>query len=512
MSVAAAIIVGLLWYGIWAAVAFGALLFLATATPAAVGPVSGALLIMTLYWQLIPMMMASAGMSLDLNKLKCYPIPTRDLFTIEVLLRVTASGEMLLVLLGAAIGVLFNPNLRAWGAIAVIPFAAMQMLLSLGIRDIVSRLLSRRRLRELSMLIFILIFMLPRILVRDSAVGKWFLSQVRATGFSGDVPLWPFTAAGHFLLNQDVGIATIALSGWTAIAFLFARWQFNRTLVFDVDAARSAGESRAKSARISFMERLYRLPSTILRDPLGALIEKEMRYLARAPQFRMMILMGCVFGLVISRGPFRETPALWAPNYLVIATAYSLLLIGTVCIWNAFGFDRSAVQIYFLAPIPFSKVLIAKNIAAAAWIGFQLLMLTTLSAILRFPLSVGRVAEAAGAVTVIVLLLFAVGNYVAVSNPRPMDPEIAMRTRSAGGMQLLILLVYPLTFVPIAMAYFARWAFSSNAAFFGTLTVLAAIAFVVYRVALDSAARQAEEQKEQFVAALSAGSTPIAGS
>jgi len=41
------------------------------------------------------------------------------------------------------------------------------------------------------------------------------------------------------------------------------------------------------------------------------------------------------------------------------------------------------------------------------------------------------------------------------------------------------------------------------------LSILGAIAFVVYRVALDSTVRHAEERKEQMVAALSAGYTPI---
>ena len=37
---------------------------------------------------------------LDLRRIKAYPIPTRELFTIEVLLRATAAMEMLIVLLG----------------------------------------------------------------------------------------------------------------------------------------------------------------------------------------------------------------------------------------------------------------------------------------------------------------------------------------------------------------------------------------------------------------------------
>ncbi|MFN9300703.1 MAG: hypothetical protein ACK6DZ_23740, partial [Acidobacteriota bacterium] len=40
-----------------------------------------------LYWQIVPVFMASTGMSLDARKLIVYPVPERELFTIEVLLR-----------------------------------------------------------------------------------------------------------------------------------------------------------------------------------------------------------------------------------------------------------------------------------------------------------------------------------------------------------------------------------------------------------------------------------------
>ena len=42
-------------------------------------------------------------------------------------------------------------------------------------------------------------------------------------------------------------------------------------------------------------------------------------------------------------------------NYLTVVSVYSLLLLSEVCFWNSFGFDRSAAQIYFLAPVPFRR-------------------------------------------------------------------------------------------------------------------------------------------------------------
>ncbi len=53
------------------------------------------------------------------------------------------------------------------------------------------------------------------------------------------------------------------------------------------------------SRRSWWIEWFYRLPSALLKDPLGALIEKEFRFLVRSPRFRLVFLMGFTFGLVI---------------------------------------------------------------------------------------------------------------------------------------------------------------------------------------------------------------------
>ena len=86
----------------------------------------GGLLLVFLYWQVVPLLMAATGASLDLRKLQAYPIPVSQLFSIEVMLRVTAAIEMLLVLLGIAAGILLNPRLPKWCALAVAALHGVQ--------------------------------------------------------------------------------------------------------------------------------------------------------------------------------------------------------------------------------------------------------------------------------------------------------------------------------------------------------------------------------------------------
>ena len=85
-----------------------------------------------------------------------------------------------------------------------------------------------------------------------------------------------------------------------------------------------------------------------------------------------------------------------------------------------------------------------------------------------------------------------------------------MRTRTGRGAQFLVLLVYPLSLAPAALAYFARWAFTSQLAFYGVLAVMGVIAAVVYSVAMESAVGLAAERQEKMVTQLSEGVSPVA--
>ncbi|HEY6790590.1 MAG TPA: hypothetical protein VI365_25110, partial [Trebonia sp.] len=113
-----------------------------------------------------------------------------------------------------------------------------------------------------------------------------------------------------------------------------------------------------------FMDRIFRLPSRFLLDPIAVLVEKELRTLARIPRFRLVYAMSCFFGIVLYLPSLKRghTDTFFHQNALPFMALYGLLMLGQITYWNAFGFDRSAAQGYFSWPIRFRDVLIAKNI------------------------------------------------------------------------------------------------------------------------------------------------------
>jgi len=93
---------------------------------------------------------------------------------------------------------------------------------------------------------------------------------------------------------------------------------------------------------------------------------------------------------------------------------------------------------------------------------------------------------------------------------RAVNPATSFRSGAAGRVQAMLFVIYPVASIPAGLAYIARWATGSEAAFFGVLAFDALVAMIVYRIALQSAAEAAERLKESMIAALSAGEGPIA--
>jgi ABC-2 type transport system permease protein len=508
-GVAWSAVVGVGWYGFWLLAAISTARL--AANPANLGTMkavlTGGLLLVFLYWQVVPLLMAATGASLELRKLKVYPIPASQLFSIEVMLRVTAAVEMLLIVMGLAFGILLNPAMPKWTALALAPYIFFNLFLAVGLRDLVVRILAHKRIREVAFLLLMICAGLPQLLMLRAPGGGRGLRALMGDAWIG----WPWTATANLMERELIEQSLAIVLAWALAAALFGYWQFKTSLSFD---AQAASATAARSPRPDgLVERFFRLPSLLFRDPLAALIEKEIRFLVRSPRFRLVFLMGFTFGAVIclplTLGRGGVGKAVLGANYLTAVSVYSLLLLSGVCFWNSFGFDRSAAQFYFLAPVPFARVLIGKNLSAVFFILVEISAVTIVCAFLGMPLSISRLAEAYSVAGVLTIFLLGVGNLLSVHQARAVDPATSFRSSAAGRVQAMLFVIYPLASIPAGLAYLARWAFDSEAAFFAVLAFDAVVATIVYRIALQSAVDAADRLKESMIAALSAGDGPI---
>jgi ABC-2 type transport system permease protein len=494
------------WFGLWTILA--AALGLVAGSPDARSMLEealpGALFLACVLWQVVPLLMASQGASLEMKKLLVYPIPPGQLFVVDVALRVTSGMEMILLIAGLAVGLVSNSAVPLKVAPAVfVLFVLFNLLLASGLRQQLERLMVRRRLGEFLVLLLMSASALPQLLMVTGVPAP-----LRRVGLVLTGAWWPWSAAAHLALGHASANAALTLLAWTAVAWTCGRWQFAQNLRRDWDAASPASAPPARNRTLR--DSVYELPSRFLPDPLAALVGKEVRSLVRSPRFRLVFLMGFTFGVVIFLPTMlRHGAGAISSHRLTMVSAYSLLILGDVVFWNVFGFDRSAAQLYFLTPCPFPLALAGKNVAAAVFVLLEVSGVGVVWALLRMPMNPDMIAEAYAVTIVLSLYLLGAGNLASISYPRPVNPERSTGAVSSGRARALLLLAYPLLALPVLLAYGAEYAFRSRPAFYVVLAFAAALGAAFYWVALGSAAAKVERCREQFLQSLSQSEGPV---
>ncbi len=516
------ILTAVVWYGFWCFAACWAGFYAAFADEAALRyalPIG--LAGICFYWQAMPVVSASMGSALDLRKLLLYPIPHQELFLVELVLRLMTGLEMAMVLAGGALGLLAN---RTTGGLEALPrvagatllFVAFNLLLASGTRSLLERLLSKRKVRELVALLMALLWMGPRVLMRAGFRPEWLHAAGAGAGAFG----LPWSAAARAFLpaaplatHREAGsmwLVWLSLCAWTLAAGWFGRSQFGRNLRYDALAAQATSLKPAPGRTQFWRDALYRIPALLWRDPLAAIVEKELRTLARSARFRMVFVMGFSFGLMVwlpARSNMHGDS--FSRNFLTLVCVYAMTLIGQVTYWNCFGLDRSAALFYFAAPQPLSRVLLGKNIACLFFVYLETLVLAGITLALRMSFAPGQLAETLMVVTICAMYLMALGNISSVRYPRALSPERMGRGGSGNRGQVLVMLLYPLVLLPVILAYMARWTLGSETAFLAVLAAAAAIGGILYWLGMESAVATAAAQRQNILQELCRDGGPV---
>ena len=510
-------ILSLLWYGLFVALAV-ALVRLIPEVP--LGDVRYwmpvGLLGVFAFWQLLPLFTLSSGWSLQLNKLQIYPVPTSSLFGIEVFLRITGAPEMIFVVTGAVIGLLRHPAVPLWAPPSLwLLFIPFSLFLSLAVRELVLHSFNRKGFRELFAVLLVSIGVVPQLLL----AGKHSVDP-RYVHFARN-PFTPWHSFAEFSAGRASVVNLLAMIGWTGLAYVLARWQFEKSLVQEdgFNSGRSVGgtsvvSASGRSSRESVRQRLIAIPSRLFADPFGALLQKEFQTLLRMPRFRVILGMACLFSVMIfipillngitgGRNTFINN------NFLAVVTLYGVLMMSDSVLLNVFGFDRRATQIYFLAPVPLKTVLQAKNLAAITFIVFQSVVVMLFATLMHIRITVFNVIDAVCAAAVVSVFFLCVGNLMSVSMARPMDPTQTFKKQAGGKMQLWFLLCSLGMFLLVGFGFLARWALQSDWALPGVLAVELVIGLVAYHIATESAVERAFRERERIIDTLSKGASPV---
>lgn len=424
---------------------------------------------------------------------------------------------MILLLLGLWIGLLTggtsHPGLMTAG---IVLFALFNILFSAGIRNMVERIFQRRILREIVLISMVTLTVLPQMLAFSEKARD--LAR-RAIANETEAPYWLFPSG----LAAHIGLGRASAGDWALLLLMLVAAAFFGYLLFRsscrLTSASTAGEQappmRGLRKDLTWLQRLARLPSRAFPDPLGALMEKEIKYLWRSPRFRLPFFMGFTFGVLAwvpimlrVQGPVGEWMQQSAVSFI---TLYALLLLGPVMFLNRFGFDRGATRFYFWMPIQFEQLLLSKNLATAVYGFFELALVSAICWAVGLPVGPPQIVEGFVVTSVALLYLLMVGNHMSVRFPVPSNPDRVSRAGASHGLRAAVqFLFFPLSLTPILFAFLWRFALDSPSGFFWMMIAAGVLGAMLYVATFLSAAGYGQRNRETLIGYLSMGEGPMA--
>ncbi len=415
---------------------------------------------------------APPGLSFDPASLIRFPLSFPRYLLVRLLLGLlsvsTIAGTC--ALLAAAVGVsIASPSLAPLAFAATLALAATNMLFTRMVFAWVDRWLSTRRAREF-FTAFIILFSIGIQYLNPTftSMGRHqTLAQQQAKIDNGLRVYHWFAPALHSLppglaalaLERDAAsqpgpaLLLVAAVLVFALAFLaiFA-WRMQREYRGESLSEVSSQPALPPAPRLS-TPALAEVPKPSLLSPvLTALLTKEWIYIRRNPAqyYGLLAPLAMVFLFAARMG--RYGTGMLFPA----AAAYSLLGVSALA-YNVLGLDANGVQFYFLSPVSFHSILLAKNLFHFAIPAVQLVLLYLL---LLFT------AGAPGPLLTLSVLCWAVfatlinvtvGNLRSITAPKKVDPAKISR-RQASQLSALLALAIMLVVIGLgaAILFFSR--------------------------------------------------------
>lgn len=466
------------------------------------------------FWQLFPVMASAFAENVDFSALLRFPLS----FPAYALVRVvfgasdpsTLVGSLWLLAIAAGVAIA-RVSLLPLAVLVCLIFAFFNLFLARAIFSWFERWLATRRAREIMGVVFLAVVIsfqfIGPVAGHFSRSGQHPLQFLVLEVLPYERLLPPglaaaalaYGGAANFLLASATTLllAAYALGMlWLLVVRLAAQYSGEN---LGEAAARPAGPVQKAGVRAG-----WSLPG--LSGRVSAIIEKEFHYLSRSGPVLFTLIMPVVVLLIFRFSPGRpghgESFLVRAPDYAFpVGAAYSMLLLTNI-LYNALGADGAGIQAFFLLPIRFHEILLAKNIFYGGVVAAEMLIVWTGTALIFRPPSAGvALATLAGAVFAFLTNL-AAGNLLSLYTPKRFDTAVLGRQRlptatvfATLGIQAVVIGLGALVFF-LSIQWASIWV--AALALFG----LAGLALGGYLISLRSVDRIALSRRENLLAEL----------
>lgn len=463
-----------------------------------------------LLWATLPLSIG-ASRQFDPGNLLLYPISLQKLFAIDLISEIASIQSIFAIPAIVAIGIgagLAQENLIGGILISVVA-AAFGISLSKWVATSIGALVRRKRTRG---------EMLLALIGAAVGLGGALFGQVAPSliRYVGSIPGLRWTPPGALALALTRGLregntGTYVLSLAIVIAYtvglvVLTFWLARRAVL-------SAGRARRARVAKPIQEEGYigwNIP--VVSEQLAAIIEKELRYIMRNAQVKMMALMPLILIAIrlVNRQRFDQSME-GAGGFIAEILKYGegimasasvlyvfLILSGLSC--NLFAFEHAGMRTLILAPVERKRILVGKNLAVVAVAFVFSVVLLVINQLVFRDLTSGALLFAALSFVVFAFLTSVIGNWCSIYFPKRMKFGTRQNVSGVVGL-LLIPTIIVLALIPFA-AVAAGILSQSMLVEYATLAVIAVLSMLLYLMVIGSQGESLQKRELNLLEAV----------
>ena len=464
-----------------------------------------------LFWSTLPLSIGSSR-QFDPGNLLLYPISLRKLFAVDFISEIASLQSVFAIPAIMAVGIgagVARGNL-AGGILIALVAVVFGVALSKWISSSVGSLIRKKRSRGETLLALIGVI---------AGLGGALFGQIAPVLFrhaeSISALRWTPPGAIAYALTHGLRrgylagytLALVAVSAYTVILIAITYW-LSRRAILGGGRKRRARAKPEKAVAASYTG--WEIP--LMPAAVAAVVEKDLRYVMRNAQVRMMTLMPLILIVVRMMNRRRFAPA--GSGSSLFATGFSrfgeglmptlgvlyvfLILAGLFC--NQFAFERGGMRTLILSPVDRRAILLGKNIAISTIALLFSAGLLAVNEIVFRDLSFNAVLFVVLSLLIFLPLMSVMGNSFSLRFPKRM--KFGKRLNLSGVVGLLLIpVIFALALPPLA-ATAAGYLAQSLLVEYVTLGVLALLAIAFYLLMINGQGESLQRRELEILEAV----------
>ncbi len=465
-----------------------------------------------LLWATLPLSIGSSR-QFDPGNLLLYPISLRKLFAVDFVSDIASLQSVFAIPAIIAIGIgagLAQGRLFGGILIAVVA-AAFGLTLSKWVSTSIGSLIRKKRARGETLLALMgaiaglggLLFaqIAPLFLRHAESISALRWTPPGALAFALTHGLREGHSAGYAL-------ALIVVTAYTVVLVAITYWLARRAVL----GGGTKRRGRRAASAIAVTENYVGWQVPLVSSDLAAIVEKELRYIMRNAQLRMMSLMPLILIIVrlMNRGQLDQTGVegnrfiteffKYGEGFMATTGVLYVFLILSGLSCNQFAFEHAGMRTLVLSPVDRKRILWGKNIAICTVALIFSAGVLAINHLVFRDVTPAALLFAGLSFVIFAAMTSVIGNWFSMRFPKRMKFGARMNVSGVVGV-LLIPMIVLLALPPLASAA-AGYVAQSLLIEYVTLAVLAGLSVGFYLMIIETQGESLQKRELEILEAV----------